>query len=446
MLSFCSAARVLGPAELGVAASVGRADAALRQRPRVAVLVTGDELTAPGEPLAPGGIYSSNGYALGGAGRARGRRAGRARAPCPTTPEGTRAAIAEALEAADVVIVSGGVSVGPARPREATRSATSASRSASGACACAPASPPGSARATARSRSACPATPSRRWSPSSSSRARRWPRSRALRPDAARAAAALAQPVARNPRREQAVRVRLRHGDDGLARRAHRRPGLARAHLDARRRRPGADRPRRRRAGRRRARGGGAAVRPRDPRRLLERQRRARARVTIVRGAAVRRTRRTARIGSKQVAEVTLPRAELEKHLVARVPRAPRAHLLELPVALLARPASACSTARTRARSCSCARPFVLLRFRKPEYEIDADGGTVTWPIDRGVLVARRGRGRGFLRLGVRRKPVADGADEVTLRRLVRGRELLPDDRDSARAAGSTSRPSCAST
>ena len=36
-------------------------------------------------------------------------------------------------------------------------------------------------------------------------------------------------------------------------------------------------------------------------------------------------------------------------------------------------------------------RPFVLLRFRKPEYDDDADGGTVTWPIERGVLVARRG-------------------------------------------------------
>ena len=60
-------------------------------------------------------------------------------------------------------------------------------------------------------------------------------------------------------------------------------------------------------------------------------------------------------------------------------------------------------------------RPFVLLRFQKPEYKVDADGGTVTWPIDRGVLVARRGRGRGFLRLGVRREPVSDGANEVTL-------------------------------
>ena len=60
-------------------------------------------------------------------------------------------------------------------------------------------------------------------------------------------------------------------------------------------------------------------------------------------------------------------------------------------------------------------RPFVLLRFHKPEYEFNRDGGTVTWPINRGVLVARRGRGRGFLRLSVHRKPAEDGADEVTI-------------------------------
>ena len=77
-------------------------------------------------------------------------------------------------------------------------------------------------------------------------------------------------------------------------------------------------------------------------------------------------------------------------------------------------------------------RPFVLLRFRKPEYEFNADGGTVTWPIDRGVLVARRGRGRGFLRLSVHRKPAEDGARRGDHRRLVRGRELLPRDRRPA--------------
>ena len=60
-------------------------------------------------------------------------------------------------------------------------------------------------------------------------------------------------------------------------------------------------------------------------------------------------------------------------------------------------------------------RPFVLLRFHKPEYQFNADGGTVTWPINRGVLVARRGRGRGFLRLSVHRKQAEDGAGEVTV-------------------------------
>ena len=60
-------------------------------------------------------------------------------------------------------------------------------------------------------------------------------------------------------------------------------------------------------------------------------------------------------------------------------------------------------------------RPFVLLRFRKPEYEFNADGGTVTWPINRGVLVARRGRGAASCASSVHRKPAEDGADEVTL-------------------------------
>ena len=50
-------------------------------------------------------------------------------------------------------------------------------------------------------------------------------------------------------------------------------------------------------------------------------------------------------------------------------------------------------------------RPFVLLRFHPPEYEIRPGGGTVTWPIHRGLLVAKRGEGRGYLGLTVERKP-----------------------------------------
>jgi molybdopterin molybdotransferase len=103
---------VLGPAELGVAASVGRPAVRCARRPRLALLVTGDELTRPGEGLRPGTIYSSNRYALA----AQVRRAG-AELPIaesvPDTAAGTRGALARALDGADVVIVSGGVSVGP---------------------------------------------------------------------------------------------------------------------------------------------------------------------------------------------------------------------------------------------------------------------------------------------------------------------------------------------
>jgi molybdopterin molybdotransferase len=102
----------LGPAELGVGASVGRAELRCAQRPRVAVLVTGDELTDPGAALEPGRIYSSNAFALAAqVGRAGGELVTRARVP--DDPVSTRAAVARALEEADVVILSGGVSVGP---------------------------------------------------------------------------------------------------------------------------------------------------------------------------------------------------------------------------------------------------------------------------------------------------------------------------------------------
>jgi hypothetical protein len=154
-------------------------------------------------------------------------------------------------------------------------------------------------------------------------------------------------------------------------------------------------------------------VRPRDPRRLLERSRRTRARVAIVRvkqpGAS-----EDGAVGSKQVAEVTLPRAELEKiwspEYLERLARTYWSFLSRFSLGLIR------VLYRDEAREVVFInRPFVLLCFHKPEYQIDADGGTVTWPIDRGVLVAKHGRGRGFLRLGVRREPVSDDAAEVTL-------------------------------
>jgi hypothetical protein len=155
-------------------------------------------------------------------------------------------------------------------------------------------------------------------------------------------------------------------------------------------------------------------VRPRDPRRLLERHRRARARVTLVHEPQSHLAEDRGATGSRQVAEVTLPREELEKlwspeHLES-LARTYWSFLSRFSLGLIRVVYTADSREVVFLR-----RPFVLLRFRKPEYDFNADGGTVTWPINRGVLVARRGRDRGFLRLSVQRKPAEDGAREVTI-------------------------------
>ena len=102
----------VGPAELGVAASIGRDHLPCARRPRVAVLVTGDELAEPGHDLGPGRIYSSNAFALAGL-VARSRAAIVSRATVRDSAESTREALEHALGAADVICVSGGVSVGP---------------------------------------------------------------------------------------------------------------------------------------------------------------------------------------------------------------------------------------------------------------------------------------------------------------------------------------------
>jgi hypothetical protein len=155
-------------------------------------------------------------------------------------------------------------------------------------------------------------------------------------------------------------------------------------------------------------------VRPRDPRRLLERHRRARARVTIIHEPQSHGSKEDGDTGSRQVAEVTLPREELEKlwspeHLES-LARTYWSFLSRFSLGLI----RVIYTDNAR-EVVFLRRPFVLLRFHKPEYDLNRDGGTVTWPIDRGVLVARRGRGRGFLRLSVHRKPAEDGASEVTV-------------------------------
>jgi molybdopterin molybdotransferase len=101
----------LQPQHLGLAASVGLAALPVRRRVRLALFFTGDELAMPGEPLAPGAIYNSNRYLL----RALARRLGCEVADLGRVPDrldATRAALRQAAQVADVIVSSGGVSVG----------------------------------------------------------------------------------------------------------------------------------------------------------------------------------------------------------------------------------------------------------------------------------------------------------------------------------------------
>jgi molybdopterin molybdotransferase len=100
----------LGPPELGVLASVGRARPSCARRPRLSVLTTGDELVGPEAELAPGQIRDSNAHSVPALAHAAGA-AVMSVAHAGDEAGSTRNAIAELLDA-DVLVVCGGVSVG----------------------------------------------------------------------------------------------------------------------------------------------------------------------------------------------------------------------------------------------------------------------------------------------------------------------------------------------
>ena len=101
----------LTPQALGLAATVGAASLAVARRPRVALFSTGDELAMPGEPLMPGAIYNSNRFTLRAAIQALG-------CDCtdlgivPDRLDATREALRRAAAGCDLIVTSGGVSVG----------------------------------------------------------------------------------------------------------------------------------------------------------------------------------------------------------------------------------------------------------------------------------------------------------------------------------------------
>jgi molybdopterin molybdotransferase len=108
-----AAGRVLRPADLGLAASLGFTTLRVRRRLRVALFSTGDEVVAPGTPLPAGCIYDSNRFSLIAALQRLGMKVvdlGLVR----DDPAALRATLEQALEQADAVLTSGGVSAGDA--------------------------------------------------------------------------------------------------------------------------------------------------------------------------------------------------------------------------------------------------------------------------------------------------------------------------------------------
>jgi molybdopterin molybdotransferase len=97
--------------QIAVAASAGRKAIRVRPRPRVVVLSTGNELTEPGTPLVPGQIWDSNSYMIAAAAREAGALTSR-RAVVPDDPAGVLPALTEQLSQADLLVTTGGVSMG----------------------------------------------------------------------------------------------------------------------------------------------------------------------------------------------------------------------------------------------------------------------------------------------------------------------------------------------
>ena len=155
-------------------------------------------------------------------------------------------------------------------------------------------------------------------------------------------------------------------------------------------------------------------MRKRDPRRLWQRNRDARARVSVVRHPETD-SNSDGSVTSRNIADIAVPVSYLERmwntEYLERLARTYWRFLTRASLGLI----------RVRyspdAREIVLiTRPFVLLRFFAPEYETSSDGGAVTWRINKGLLVAPQGRGKGFLRIAVERRDDPETKGEVELR------------------------------
>ncbi|MEU9384823.1 gephyrin-like molybdotransferase Glp, partial [Streptomyces sp. NPDC048279] len=106
-----AAGTVLGPPQIALLAAIGRGTARVRPRPRVVVVSTGSELVQPDEELGSGQIYDSNSFALTAAARDAGAIAYRVGAVVDDA-DTLRATIEDQLVRADLMVTTGGVSVG----------------------------------------------------------------------------------------------------------------------------------------------------------------------------------------------------------------------------------------------------------------------------------------------------------------------------------------------
>jgi len=153
-------------------------------------------------------------------------------------------------------------------------------------------------------------------------------------------------------------------------------------------------------------------VRPRDPRRLpgavrqeIERRRRAVARVNILDPESGHAP--DGSVSSRQTAAVTLPRAELERlwtpEYLERLARTYWRFLHRVSLGILR-----VLYSEDAREIVLLTRPFVLMRFHKPDYQIGDGWASVTWRIERGVLVAPAGHGKGGLKITVQRPQQID--------------------------------------